>query len=187
MSAQYSIEIPNEKLATYRVVTFIIAIINLLAFGYIIFYTNDAAIISTLYIGFIVSLFALILFFIKQYGRLFKSFRIEIAFIISGCIWMISANYLLGFLLLLFAFFGLIANKKPVINFTKEQIQYPSFPEKVFLWPDVDFVILKDDILTIELKNNQLFQFTLQKQVANGIDAAAFNLFCNQQLTSLQS
>ncbi|HSN61979.1 MAG TPA: hypothetical protein VLR49_13660 [Ferruginibacter sp.] len=182
MSEAYSIEIPNEKLATYRVVTFIIAIINLLAFGYIIFYSNDGAILSLLYIGFIVSLLALILFIIKHYGRLFKSFRIEIAFLISGCIWLISANYLVGVLILLFAFLGLIANKKPVIYFTKEQIRYPSFPEKIFLWPEVDFVILKDDILTIELKNNQLFQFTLEKKVANGIDAVAFNLFCNQQL-----
>lgn len=184
MSASYSIEIPNEKLATYRVVTLIIAIINLLAFAYIIFYTNDAGIVSLLYIGFVVSLLALILFIIKHYSRFFKSFRIEIAFIISGCIWMISTNYLLGLLLLLFAFLGLIANKKPVIYFTKEQIRYPSFPEKIFLWPDVDFVILKDDILTIELKNNQLFQFTLEKEIANGIDAAAFNVFCNQQLTT---
>lgn len=184
MSAHYSIELPNEKLATYRVVTFIIAIINLLAFGYIIFYSNDAGILNILYIGFIVSLLALILFFIKHYGRFFKSFRIEIAFIISGCIWIISANYLLGMLLLLFAFFGLIANKKPVIYFTKEQIRYPSFPEKIFLWPEVDFVILKDDILTIELKNNQLYQFTLGKEIADKIDAAAFNVFCNQQLTT---
>jgi hypothetical protein len=39
-------------------------------------------------------------------------------------------------------------------------------------------VILKDDILSIELKDNRLFQFSLDKNIAAAIDSAAFNNFC---------
>jgi hypothetical protein len=57
---------------------------------------------------------------------------------------------------------------------------YPSFPVKKIAWAEVDFVMLKDDILTIELLNNKLIQFTLNKQLASAIDADRFNRFCKE-------
>ncbi|MFZ4771977.1 MAG: hypothetical protein ACOYLO_17480 [Ferruginibacter sp.] len=178
MINNFSIEIPNEKAATYKVVTFIIAVINLIAFAYFLFYSSQSHLKNLIIIGFVISVLGLLLFIVKQYSSHISSFRVEIAFIICATVWLFSGAFLLGFLLLVFAVFGLITNKKTIIHFTQEGIRYPSFPEKYFKWEVVDFVILKDDILSIELKDNRLFQFSLDKNIAAAIDSAVFNNFC---------
>ena len=73
-----------------------------------------------------------------------------------------------------------ITGRKNVIHFSKDGITYPSFPEKVFLWIEIDFAVLKDDILTIETLDNHLLQFTLDPAVTDLIDPIAFNQFCIQ-------
>ncbi|MBC7868510.1 MAG: hypothetical protein H7X88_13325 [Gloeobacteraceae cyanobacterium ES-bin-316] len=183
MTPDYSIEIPNEKAATYKVVTLIISVINLLAFGYAVFALQSSSIISLLYIGLTISLVSVILLFFRPHQNLLKkTFRIEIAFFICAFTWFASGNYILGLLLFIFAMAGLVANKIPVIHFSKQEIRYPSFPEKIFLWKEINFVMLKDDILTLEMKDNRLMQFTLGKIVADSINSLAFNNFCNECL-----
>ena len=177
-----SIIIPNDKAASYKVVTLFISFINLLAFGYAVIYLKSSPTGSILSIGFVISLLATIVFFLRPYNDYIKNFRIEIAFIICACIWIFSGNYLLGVLLFVFALAGLIANRKQLIHFSKQQIRYPSFPEKILLWEDVDFVLLKDDILTIEMKDNRLMQFSIDKEVAAEIDTAEFNQYCKERV-----
>jgi hypothetical protein len=178
MTAFYEIEVPDEKAATYKVVTFIIALINLFAFA--VANMHAAPLPGMLFTGMGVGTAAVLFFVLQPRFPLLKSFRIEIAFIICGIVWMATGNYLPGALLVLFAFLGFATNRKPVISFSKEYIVYPSFPVKKIGWADVDFVILKDDILTIELLDNKLMQFTLNKPVASAIDAGRFNQFCNE-------
>ena len=80
-------------------------------------------------------------------------------------------------------FFPFTLNKK-LVHFSENGITYPTFPTRSISWKEVDFVILKDDILTIEMKNNKLMQFTLEKHISSGINADEFNNFCKQQLAS---
>ena len=97
---------------------------------------------------------------------------------------MYFGNYFLGLLLLIFTAFGFFANKKKAILFSDEGIVYPSFPEKNYKWEEVSQVILKDDILTIDLKNNHLIQLNVNEASAREIDAPSFNSFCEKKLQS---
>ena len=81
-------------------------------------------------------------------------------------------------MLLFFGFVGFFANKKPVIIFSDDGIEYPSFPTKKYAWSDVVQVLWKDDILTIDLKDNKLLQFNIEKPFAEGFDVAGFNGWC---------
>jgi hypothetical protein len=108
-------------------------------------------------------------------------FKVEWLFLILALVWILSGNYLPAVLMLLFALIGFYSNRKPIFRFTKEGIYYPSVPEKVFTWDIVDFAMMKDGILTIELNDNRVFQYTLNKEVALLIDEAAFNKFCEDQ------
>ncbi len=80
--------------------------------------------------------------------------------------------------LILFIIIGFFANKKPVIHFSTDGIKYPSFPSKKYDWADVQNVIWKDDMLTIDLKNNTIHQLNIEKDVASGIDVELFNSWC---------
>jgi hypothetical protein len=180
----YSINIPDDKATTYPVVTFIIAVINLLAFGYLLFTSSGRAIHSMIILGFIMSILAVVFYLIKYFSIYFSSFRIEISFIICAIAWLVAGYYLLAFLLLAFALLGFATNKNLVIHFSEEGIRYPSFPVRLYRWSEVDFVILKDDILSIEMKDNRLLQFTLEQSIASKIDDLVFNAFCAQQITA---
>ena len=76
---------------------------------------------------------------------------------------------------------GYFANKEKVIIFSDDGIQYPSFPEKMYTWDEVDQVIWKDDILSIDLKNNKLMQFRIEKRFSETFDDIAFTQWVNNK------
>jgi hypothetical protein len=176
----YAVELPNDKAPAYRVVTFIIALINIAAFTWSYFNETDQAKLVLSVTGVVLSAAALLFFILKNKNFALQSFRIEIAFIILAVVWMASGNLWLGLPLLIFAAFGFYTNKKTILNFSHKGILYPSFPPKLLLWSEVDFVILKDGILTMEMSDNRVFQFTLSHQETAKLDEHSFNEFCSR-------
>jgi hypothetical protein len=174
----YSIVLPNTKAATYRLVTLIVAILNCLMFAFILFSDGTERNESMAITGLVINGAGLLFFILVAYFQFNLSFRIEIEMIVTSILWACMGKYLLAVFLLLFAIIGFYANKKWVIHFNKEGIRYPSFPPKQFSWAEVEQVILKDDILTIDLRNNKLFQFTIDRNVNASIHENAFNEFC---------
>ena len=176
----YNIQIPNEKAATYKVVTFIISIINLLALCYVL--VNTAGTIKFLFaIGMAAGITAVVVA-AYQWRSVNKKLSLQpwLFLVICAGTWMLAANYYLGLSLLVFAILSHITGRPLVIRFSEAEVIYPSFPARTIEWAAIDFVLLKDDILSIELRNNQLLQFTLDGAVAARIDAAAFNAFCRK-------
>lgn len=186
LMSTFSICIPNEKAATYKLVTFIIALMQIPAFAFVFFNVPAGPPFNLSIIGLLLSVMAFGMYLVKIYTSLLKPFRIEIAFIVFALIWFMMGYYLMPLLLLLFAILGFYTNKKMVIHFKKEGILYPSFPPKTLLWTAVDFVLLKDGILSIEMKDNRLMQFTLDESTANEIDSFSFNNFCKKQVETAQ-
>ena len=69
----------------------------------------------------------------------------------------------------------------PEAAFDAVEISLNSFPRKIYLWPDVKNVVLKDGLLTIDLKNNTLIQKQVNDPVEKEIEDE-FNEFCKGQL-----
>ena len=108
----------------------------------------------------------------------------ETVFFITAVLWLLWGNYLFAILMVLFSLLSYFANKKQQIIFSEEGIEYPSFPAKNYSWAETEQVIFKDDILTIDLKNNKLIQLNIDPQIAATIDSQHFNDFCRKQLSS---
>ncbi len=74
--------------------------------------------------------------------------------------------------------------KFPVeIAFDQEEIVVNSLPKKYYYWNELSNAIIKDGILTIDLKNNKL----IQKEIENAGSAKAemdFNEFCRNRLSA---
>lgn len=76
-----------------------------------------------------------------------------------------------------------ISLRKLIVHIDSNQIIYPTFPKKTFVWNDLNNIILKDGLLTIDFKNNKLSQ----SEVINGdndsvMNEQEFNDFCRNHL-----
>lgn len=180
----YKIEIPNEKAATYKVVTFIIALINIAAFCYIYFNETNQAKLRFAILGAILSVTAFVFYIIQNKTKNLQTFKIEISFIILAVIWFMCGDYWLALPMLLFGVLGTFTNKPILLRFDQAGMLYPSFPARFYRWEEIDFVLLKDGILTIEMKNNRISQFTLSKQETGRVDENIFNKFCSTRINT---
>lgn len=172
---KFEIEIPNDRLKTYKIVTFIILTLNFLGFGYVFLRTSSVATYITI-IALIINAVPWLYYLLNK--RHIKTPILETSFIASAFIWIYFGNLWMGIMLLAFGMIGFIANKKSIIQFSDEGIVYPSFPIKKYEWAAVSQVIWKDDILTIDLKENKLLQFNIDKTVAEKVDVIGFNEYC---------
>ena len=175
----FTIPIPNDRIKTYRIFTFIILTLNFLGFGYVFLQTSSIAAVLAI----VALLFNAVpwLYFLLNKKHL-KSPIIEITLITSGLLWLYYGNFWMGILLLIFAVMSFFTNKKTVILFDETGIVYPSFPVKKYAWRDVVQVVWKDEILTIDLKDNKLLQFNIENDFAEGFDAMRFNEWCLARL-----
>ncbi|MEO8772681.1 MAG: hypothetical protein ABI402_21475 [Ferruginibacter sp.] len=185
---KYSIILPNEKAKTYEYVTLFILLTNLFVFAFISYNSQDFHIRRLTFWGTIITLFSLALIFLNLFtknrypSKIHFPFRIEIVFFILAIIWFLAEKYLLGLCIICFAVIGMYTRQKFEVIFSKDGIIYPSFPKKTFLWSDISNAILKDGMLTIDLKNNKLIQTVIDKESALAINESEFNLFCKSQL-----
>ena len=86
--------------------------------------------------------------------------------------------------------FGLLLqklNRNPVVNVNKKGVTIKKmFGNRLHSWAEFNNIILKDDLLTLDFKNNKLLQLTiLENDIL--IDGNIFNTFCNGFIISLKS
>jgi hypothetical protein len=87
-----------------------------------------------------------------------------------------------GILLILFLLFKI--SLRPLrVRFTEQGIDYPSFPRKKIEWKKMVQVIVKDDLLTIDLRSNELMQQPIEKDsFIDEREVAEFNAHCQQKI-----
>jgi len=68
------------------------------------------------------------------------------------------------------------------IAFDETGIVINTFPKKYYSWGAIENAIIKDDVITIDFKNNKLIQKDINEPVSASIEAE-FNAFCAQQLS----
>ena len=93
-------------------------------------------------------------------------------------------RYLLALCIICFAVIGFYARRKFVVDVSVAGIVYPTFPKKTYLWKEIENVVLKDGVLTIDLKNNKLIQVVIDPESSAAINEREFNLFCKSHLSA---
>ena len=174
---QYEIALKNEKEKTYLVISWLLLFSNLIP---IIIFTASHHFIK--WGPFILSLLAMACIFVPMYFKdrseklthYWPFFFFSMAWFTARYDWLGYTNMVLGVL-------DVIARKKLFVRLDKNCVEYPSFILKRVLWKDISNVILKDDILTIDFKNNKIFQ-QLIDETRTSVNEKEFNDFCRQQL-----
>jgi hypothetical protein len=95
--------------------------------------------------------------------------------------WISMERYWLAVIPFVFDILSVITIRKLSVEFSAEKIIYPSFPSKKFNWSEIDNVVLKDGLLTINFKKNKFIQQFVD-ETKTVVNEQEFNDFCSQQL-----
>jgi len=96
--------------------------------------------------------------------------------------WLIEGYWWLSILLAVFVLFDILAHRKLVVTISEKIITLPSIFKKEVEWNELNNLILKDELLTIDFKNNKLFQHIITNS-EDEVDEKEFNDFCKSRLT----
>ena len=179
----YGIILKNDKLRSYRRIAVLILFLHL---GFFIYYLLKVETDTSVFAG--IGITVITLFF--QFTAIKKNDKpllpASIAFVLLALNWIFFQNYWLAIALLLLAFLNGIAGRKLLLSFFPDRIELPALPKRTILWNELNNVILKDRILTLDFKNDRLIQGEIDEK-SFCIDERAFNGFCSQQLPQLPS
>jgi hypothetical protein len=97
--------------------------------------------------------------------------------------WLNTSYWWVSGVNLIFLLLDTIARRELVAKFFPDKIIYPSWPVKTIKWEELNNLVLKDGLLTIDFKNNKL----LQQEIINdendyGINEKEFNAFCREMI-----
>ncbi len=67
------------------------------------------------------------------------------------------------------------------IGFDKEEIVINSFPPKHYQWQEINNIVLKDNMVTVDFKNNKILQKETESDVSSETEKE-FNAFCQERL-----
>jgi hypothetical protein len=171
----YIIVLRNESARYVNIVGFILTTGSALLFVREMLIRNEVILPYILGVIFIAGLLAWNVF---AYYKLEKEVYYSKALLIAGLVWMKMPYFeWLVFILPVLALLEYQAKLSPEIGFSNDQIVFNRLFKKKYAWNEIDNVVLKDGLLTIDFKNNKLFQ----KEIDSGENEATedeFNAWC---------
>ncbi|GAB3024825.1 hypothetical protein GCM10027051_31830 [Niabella terrae] len=174
---EYSFLIPNRKRFSYQVLAYGILILNGLA--YFFYGLREKG-----HYGYLVLLGVLLIaiaFNYYQYKKTRQHSSVAVWLILPAILWGSAGELLPAALNILFWALYRISVRPLRLTVDGEGIRYPSFPQRHYPWPAVRHILLKDDILTLELASNKIYQHLVTEDVT-AVNEQEFNDFCSQLL-----
>lgn len=170
----------NLKTRSYIRLGFAFMIMNALTFVMFLF-------LSSYFITAIAGLAVILIYFlIKKYeiSRKPEAHRIdENLFFVLAAVWL-NISILIGILLVVTGILLKVSLQKFQFVFSREGIIKDFYPKKKYDWQQIDSVILRAGMLTINFKNSHLIQGLIENP--DGVEEAAFNALMIQYTQSDQ-
>ena len=179
---QFQISLKNEKVKQYDRIALFITIINLSLFIYIAFaVTNKQDRIAAIAGAALVLIALSIDYFLSSIkNNKDNPYKLVAIYAISMVWWKIDFWWI-GVLCFAIGTLYFASKRILLVSISKEKIIYPSFPKKHIEWSQLNNIILKDGLLTIDFKNNKFIQQFID-DTNTALNEQEFNDFCGQQL-----
>lgn len=180
---KFQVTLKNEKRKFYDRFAILLFILNSIAICIFLAKSNYLFLSQQSFSG--LAGLAVILFMLVMMIFYKKSRLITYSFpVASSCIilfWFYMQYWWIG--LGMFCLLALYIISKRILNviIKNEHIIYPSFPKKTITWDEINNMLLKDGLLTIDLKNNNIIQQYIEDIIPN-TNEKEFNEFCRKQL-----
>lgn len=177
MAPSFTFTVKPEKQTSHSRIELMVVVLHLITFV-ILAVINYPTGIGMLGLGIGVALIYLLLYYYRKSNR-FRLTLMEVPVYFFGFWWLNSGVYWMAVLVLVFSIFATISRKKIEVIITGDTILYQSFPKRIIQWVELENVILKDGLLTIDFKNNKIIQQLVEQ---TNISEGRFNEFCKHQL-----
>ncbi|MBS1600526.1 MAG: hypothetical protein JST75_20030 [Bacteroidetes bacterium] len=178
MRYQYVVTLKRDNEKAVDIISICLCLLSLLAFTFE--QLNRRAFNYLLSFASIIILVGLIYNFILVRNGNFVRYKNWL--LIAGVAWL-GMPYLqwLSALFFLLAFFEYQAKYPLEVGFSNDMVVINTLFKKKIPWSDFNNVILKDGILTLDFKNNKLFQKETLEDEEDDADEDEFNDFCRSR------
>ncbi len=174
---QFDISLKNSKIKSYRVIALLIVIVNLAFF--IFFLIAGFHFSESVAAVFLILLYCLYRFYVSKKFKIGFYLDDLSFFIVAGC-WVATQNYLVAFVSTIMGILYHLSLKKLQFIFTNDFVKKMNYPLTEFPWSKFTNVMLRDNILTLDFKNNKLLQLEIED--GKKIDEKLFNEFAKERM-----
>jgi hypothetical protein len=181
---QFQITLKNEKRSLYKRIAILIIFINLV---FLLYAACFSPVKSIQYKSIALLVFLLFVFLLQRYFKNSKyEFGLHPYFFFIMLFWANLELYWLAAAMFIFDMLHTMATRKLTIGVSTTDISWPSaFPKKV-QWAALNNILLKDNLLTVDFKNDKIVQQYIDETTI-AVNEAEFNDFCRQQLSTTPS
>ena len=180
---KYSFPIPNQKEKIYQVIAYGILLFNMLMMAMAL--PGERNYLLQVLVQLVVFIFLVVLD-VRNHRKNKKLLPLGILMLAYSVFWIrYGFNFAFVVNLILWGLYS-VSRRKFFISIDAEKIVYPSFPKKNMDWAELNNVILKDDILTIDCKNNHVYQHFI-KDSGQIVNEQEFSEFCRSRLSQANS
>ena len=182
--AAYQITLKNEKTKQYDRIALFILLINFALFVYIAISTDIKSVRIATIMGasLIILAMAIDFFLVSIKNNEGTPYRSMALYAVSFA-WMQMEYWWIAILCLLLGTLYFASKRKLLVSVLKDIITYPSFPRKNIGWAELNSVVIKDGLLTINFKNDRFIQQFID-ETKTVVNEQEFNDFCIAQLRS---
>jgi hypothetical protein len=181
----FSLSLINTKKKQYQTLSWWIVALNEATLIYIAISMGGDQQKKLLFNGLILPIILLLLNRLWAKKKIFHYSDLTLFYIFSCYAWIVGGFYKTSVLLLILFFLYKISLRPLRVTFSEPGIDYPSFPRKKFEWNKIAQVIVKDNLLTIDLRSNQLMQHLIEKNsFIDDKEVADFNAHCQQKINA---
>jgi hypothetical protein len=168
---KFELVLKNEKAKTYTIISWLIIALNFISFLYL----GITGSVKNISFPFFPAGLLLLLFLLAKSGRMKTREDLFISLCFCAIIvgWIILLFYRAAAINIVLFIFQDISRRKLLVLFFEDRIIYPSFPKRTIEWKELNNVILKDGLLTIDLKNDRVYQ----NEIAAAADETELNNF----------
>ena len=174
---QFDLVLKNEKEKSYKSISILLLILNLpgiLFITYLKGFTGWGPLIIAAAAVFLAFSF----YYFKNRN---EKAALTAAFFLLSLAWVTADYWPVAALNILLLLINKVVLETPIVSINENQITYPSFPKRKIGWNELTNLMLKDGLLTIDFKNNNLIQQNIA-ETSSTIDEKEFNEFCSLQL-----
>ncbi|MCC6287850.1 MAG: hypothetical protein IT249_08195 [Chitinophagaceae bacterium] len=177
---QYILIVKKEKTLNIDLISILLCFISFAFFIYHSFLQSNF--LNVIFLGslLIPITIARAIWLKKSSGKSSVTFKHPL--LITGIIWLFIPNMRWVFILfVLFVLFDHQARHPLEVGVSDEQIVINTFFRKKYKWNEFTNVILKDNLFTLDFKNNKVLQREIEPYISN-VNEAEFNVFCAEQI-----
>jgi hypothetical protein len=183
MRTIYTFEITNRKKRYYTLLSNLFLLLTSVV--YTLFrvsrYDLDtSSIFGSFILPVIITLVILLRFIFILRNKHILFTQLHFAIILAVC-WALQQQYLFAAILFVLGVFEYLVNRDTVCIVSEQSVRLNTFPARNYKWQQMENVVIKSGIFTIDRKDNHIFQVDVSDETLSFTEAA-FNAFCEKQL-----